>query len=279
MVLGLITFVVIVVGLRRRALDAVARNIRGPRGVRGEPCGQVVIVSGVLGGGTALVFAAAALVATMFPTARSSRPTHGAETAAVRCGVGGDRRSDWCPAGARDVADRSGGADRLGIDVDMLDASPSEGEPLMRAGRRRHGRPRRRHRARVRGRRARRDAVPERRAVPTSWNGGCCDCAAAAGASPASPIPMPMPIPMPARGSGEGRSCSCDGGASIVVDVVGAGGRPSPRARPRTSRRSADRGLPARRGLRAAHPILSRPCASSPDSSTATIASWPRSSR
>ena len=51
------------------AHDDAARdgNPSGPRGVHGVTMRRVVICSGVLGGGTALVFALAALTATLFP--------------------------------------------------------------------------------------------------------------------------------------------------------------------------------------------------------------------
>lgn len=44
-----------------------AGNRSGPRGVHGVTMRRVVICSGVLGGGTALVFALAALTAALFP--------------------------------------------------------------------------------------------------------------------------------------------------------------------------------------------------------------------
>ena len=250
-------------------------NHPGPSRRPGVTMRRVLICSGVLGGGTALVFALAALTATLFPHGTHRPDASGGGWRRRRMPMDGTTRCPM-PDGGAGVF----GPMALPVDAGVTRASPDARRLLVVVGV--LGR---RHRARVRRGGAHRDAVPQRHDRPdAAWNGGwrvdrrggwgvrraACPSRCRCRATASSPPDV----------SDDGTS-SRTSSSALPGDAVGGERDPSaaPVPLPAVPERGPARRTARERGRPADHPILSRPCASSPDSSTATIASWAGSSR
>ena len=226
-------------GLRPREPDRARRR-------PGSTMKRILVCTGVLGGGTALVFALAALTAIAFP--QGTRVAAGWNGANGGLGQGRLGRRGRRPG----PGTRGRRRPRHRRRRDGVATGPDVGRPVRRGG------------ALMRaGRRSSRASWASARAlvfaaaalaspcsfpnggtvVVAGWNGGADAKDGSGGADPG-------PAPRSTR--------AADAGGGLDV----AAGR-----RPRRGSASPHRGL-AR-----SHPILSRPCASSPDSSTTTTAS------